>query len=45
MELVSTVDKAEAGSTERREYEPGRECFLSRIYLLELEKKVHEDFK
>ena len=44
MELVSTVDKAAAGSAETREYEPGRECclFIPDIFIrLELEKKVH----
>ena len=46
MELVSTVDKAAAGSAETRNMNQVESVvFLSRIYLLELEKKVHEDFK
>ena len=39
MELVSTIDKAAAGSAETREYEPGRECCLFRAGM-----KVCEDF-
>ena len=43
MELVSTIDKAAAGSAETREYEPGRECCLF-IPDMELETKVRKVF-
>ena len=41
MELVSTIDKAAAGSAETREYEPGRGLFIPDI---ELETKVRKVF-
>ena len=43
MELVSTIDKAAAGSAETREYEPGRECCLF-ILEIEVETKVRKVF-
>ena len=43
MELVSTIDKAAAGSADTREYEPGRECCLF-IPDMELETKVRKVF-